>query len=156
MKKIILILSILSVLTVACSNKASTGPASGSKPLTTNVPSDDKTVKDGTPLASWNGSSQVMKINASVSVNNAAAENTAKEYTLLERLYSTTWYQSEEDYDDGRLETEEEFVFFNDKSEMVKREYENGIVDGRDDYATLTWIEDIILNVQDDKKSRNA
>ncbi|MBW5389961.1 hypothetical protein [Brachyspira hampsonii] len=156
MKKIILILSILSVLAAACSNKDTTAPSSGNKPLTTNVPSDDKTVRDGTPLASWNGSSQVMKINASVSVNNAAAGTTAQEYNLLQRLYSTTWYQSEEDYDDGRLETEEEFVFFNENSEMVKREYENGIVDGRDDYAALTWIEDITLNVQDDKKSKNA
>ncbi|EKV57145.1 hypothetical protein A966_06745 [Brachyspira hampsonii 30446] len=45
-----------------------------------------------------------MKINASVSVNNAAAGTTAQEYYLLQRLYSTTWYQSEEDYDDGRLD----------------------------------------------------
>ncbi|OEJ14404.1 hypothetical protein BFL38_06130 [Brachyspira hampsonii] len=154
MKKIILILSILSVLAAACSNKDTTAPSSGNKPLTTNVPSDDKTVRDGTPLSSWNGSYQVMNINASV--NNAAAGTTVQEYNLLERLYSTTWYQSEEERDEGRLETEEEFVFFNDKSEMVKREYENGIVDGRDDYATLTWIEDITLNVQDDKKNRNA
>ncbi|WP_300758611.1 hypothetical protein [uncultured Brachyspira sp.] len=158
MKKIILILSILSALVVSCNSKNNpTNPAlSGDKPLTTIVPSDDKTVREGTLLADWNGSTQSLAINASVSVNNAAAETTATEYNLLQRLYSTTWYQSEEDMDDGRLETEEEFVFFNEKSEMVKREYENGIVDGRDDYATLEWLEDITIPNAQANKDKNA
>ena len=176
MKKLILILTILSILAVGCNNKNTptnptadnntgnntggntdggntSNPQNSKKPLTTIVPSDDKTVKTGTLLADWNGNINSSLINASVANDNTGA---AKEYNLLERLYSTTWYQSEEDYDDGRLETEEEFVFFNENSEMVKREYENGIVDGRDEYATLEWIKDIALNVQDDKKSRNA
>ncbi|MEI0485761.1 hypothetical protein R4K89_12635 [Brachyspira intermedia] len=153
MKRIILIISILSVFAVACGNKA-TGPATGSKPLTTNVPSDDKTVKNGTPLASWNGSSQSITVNASVAGNQAAAAQDG--YNLLERLYSTTWYQSEEESDDGRLETEETFVFFNENSEMIEREYENGIIDGRDDYATLQWIEDIATPSTVANKDRNA
>lgn len=176
MKKLILILTVLSALAIGCNggnnttnptaggtssgNNTDSGstsnPQSSKKPLTTIVPSDDKTVKTGTLLSQWNGSSQSLAINASASVNNAAAETTATEYNLLERLYSTTWYQSEEDMDDGRLETEEEFVFFNEKSEMVKREYENGIVDGRDDYATLEWLEDITIPNAQANKDKNA
>ncbi|MEI0558113.1 hypothetical protein [Brachyspira intermedia] len=156
MKKIILIISILSVFAVACGNKA-TGPATGSKPLTTNVPSDDKTVRDGTPLASWNGNSQSITVNASV-VGNNAGDNTAaaQEFDLLQRLYSTTWYQSEEESDDGRLETEETFVFFNENSEMIEREYENGIIDGRDDYATLDLVEEITIANAQANKNKNA
>ena len=156
MKKIILILTILaSIAAVSCNSKQS--PMD--KPLTTNVPSDDKTVKEGTLLSEWDGNAgTALAINASVSANavSTQAAANAQEYTLLERLYSTVWYQSESDYDDGRLETEEEFVFFNENSEMVKREYENGRIDGRDDYSQLQWVADITLKVQDAKKSRNA
>ena len=45
----------------------------------------------------------------------------------MERLYSTTWYRSEKEYDDGRLEEiEEEFLYFDENSRMCKWEYENG------------------------------
>ena len=155
MKKIILIVSILSVLAVACNSKNNPNnpatPATGDKPLTVNVPSDDKTVKEGTPLASWDGNAKL--ISASVAANNAAA---AQEYTLLERLYSTTWYQSEDDYDDGMLETEETFIFFDPSSKMVQREYENGQVDERDEYSELKWIEDITIPNAQANKDRNA
>ena len=168
MKRIILILSILSALVISCNSKQA--PTIGDKPLTTIVPSDNKNVKEGTLLSDWDGSTQSLAINASVKVNNTSDNNTSSAndntsqgntqtptgYNLLQRLYSTTWYQSESDYDDGRLETEELFVFFNENSEMVQREYENGIIDERDEYSTLIWVEDITLNVQDDKKSRNA
>ena len=153
MKKIILIISILSVFAVACGNKA-TGPAAGSKPLTTNVPSDDKTVKDGTPLASWNGNSQSITVNASVAGNQTAA--TQDGYNLLERLYSTTWYQSEEERDDGRLETEETFIFFDPSSKMVQREYENGIPDNKDEYSALQFVTDITIPNAQLNKDRNA
>lgn len=168
MKRIILILSILSALVISCNSKQA--PTIGDKPLTTIVPSDNKNVKEGTLLSDWDGSTQSLAINASFKVNNTENNNTSSEnnntstgntqtptgYSLLDRLYSTTWYQSEEDYDDGRLETEEEFILFNSASEIYKREYENGKIDGRDEYSTLIWVEDITLNVQDDKKSRNA
>ncbi|PPS20742.1 hypothetical protein [Brachyspira murdochii] len=73
MKKIILILSILSALVVSCnSNQA---PTIGDKPLTTIVPSDDKNVKEGTLLANWDGRTQSLAINASVKANNTSAEN---------------------------------------------------------------------------------
>ena len=152
MKKIILIISILSVFAVACGNKA-TGPAAGSKPLTTNVPSDDKTVRDGTPLASWNGNSQSITVNASVTGNQATAQDG---YNLLERLYSTTWYQSEEERDDGRLETEETFIFFDPSSKMVQREYENGIPDNKDEFSALQFVTDITIPNAQLNKNRNA
>ena len=153
MKKIILIISILSVFAVACGNKA-TGPAAGSKPLTTNVPSEDKTVKDGTPLASWNGNIQSITVNASVAGNQTAA--TQDGYNLLERLYSTTWYQSEEERDDGRLETEETFIFFDPSSKMVQREYENGIPDNKDEFSALQFVTDITIPNAQANKDRNA
>lgn len=122
MKRIILILSILSALVISCNSKQA--PTIGDKPLTTIVPSDNKNVKEGTLLSDWDGSTQSLAINASFKVNNTENNNTSSEnnntstgntqtptgYSLLDRLYSTTWYQSEEDYDDGRLETEEEFI----------------------------------------------
>lgn len=159
MKKIILVLTILaSIAAVSCNSKQA--PTIGDKPLTSNVPSDDKTVKTGTPLSQWNDSdaNKSITVNASVAANNNTGNTqTPKEYNLLERLYSTVWYQSESDYDDGRLETEEEFVFFNENSYMVKREYENGRIDGRDEYSKLEVVEEIaLLDVQDAKKNRNA
>ena len=49
----------------------------------------------------------------------------------------------ESGWDDGRPETEENYIFFNGSSEMVQREYENGKLDGKDDYSTLKWLSDI-------------
>ncbi len=158
MKKIILVLTILaSIAAVSCNSKQA--PTIGDKPLTSNVPSDDKTVKTGTPLSQWNDSdaNKSITVNASVAANNnAGSTQTPTEYNLLERLYSTVWYQSESDYDDGRLETEEEFVFFDSTSRMVKREYENGKIDGRDEYSTLTHIKDITIPNAAANKDRNA
>lgn len=168
MKRIILILSILSALVISCNSKQA--PTIGDKPLTTIVPSDNKNVKEGTLLSDWDGSTQSLAINASVKVNNTSDNNTSSAndntsqgntqtptgYNLLQRLYSTTWYQSESDYDDGRLETEELFVFFNENSEMVQREYENGIIDERDEYSTLEWIRDVTIPNAQANKDRNA
>ena len=152
MKRIIFILSITSALIISCnSNNA---PTIGEKPLTSNVPSDDKTVREGTPLSQWNDSdANIISVNSS-SVNLRAAN--ASEYTLLDRLYSTVWYQSESDYDDGRLETEEEFIFFNSSSEICKREYENGRIDGRDEYSTLRYINYVSIPNAQNNRDRNA
>lgn len=158
MKKIILVLTILaSIAAVSCNSKQA--PTIGDKPLTSNVPSDDKTVKTGTPLSQWNDSdaNKSITVNASVAANNNTGNTqTPKEYNLLERLYSTTWYQSESDYDDGRLETEEEFVFFNENSYMVKREYDNGRIDGRDEYSKLDVVAEITIAGVNEKINRNA
>ena len=149
MKKIIFILSILSILSIACNSNSA--PTIGDKPLTSNVPSDDKTKKEGTPLSQWNDSDA----NISINLAKASTLNTT-EYTLLDRLYSTVWYQSESDYDDGRLETEEEFIFFNSASEICKREYENGRIDGRDEYSTLRYINDVNIPNAQANRDRNA
>lgn len=157
MKKIILVLTILaSIAAVSCNSKQA--PTIGEKPLTSNVPSDDKTKKEGTPLSQWNGSTSSLVINASVAANNNTGntQTPAEGYTLLERLYNTTWYQSEKEMDDGRLETDEEFVFFNENSYMVKREYENGRIDGRDEYSKLKHIEDVSIPNAAANKDRNA
>ena len=61
MKKIIFILSILSILSIACNSNSA--PTIGDKPLTSNVPSDDKTKKEGTPLSQWNDSDANISIN---------------------------------------------------------------------------------------------
>lgn len=149
MKKFLLIISIISMAAISCANKDNAGGATESL-VTKNIPSLLKNVKEGNKNTQKN-------IALSVSANvleqaNAAAENTTLEdnnnpekgtYNLLERLYSTAWYQSEKEVDDGKLETEENFIFFNQGSEMVEREYENGILDGRDEYSALEWIADI-------------
>ena len=64
-------------------------------------------------------------------------------YNLLQRLYDTAWVSVESGWDDGRPETEETYIFFNSDSEMVEREFENGRLDGKDDYSKLEWQKDI-------------
>lgn len=142
----------LSIFTFACNSNSK--PNTGNKPLTQNVPSDDKTKKEGTQLSDWNNSGS-KGLNASIYYM-GSLDSKASEYNLLERLYSTTWYQSEEDFDDGRLETEEEFIFFNSSSEISKRQYENGKIDGRDEYATLAWQKNVSTVSQGGNKDING
>ena len=59
------------------------------KPLTGQIPSTDKTKLEGTKL-----SSRKME---------PAADGT---YAVWQRLYDTTWYQTEKEIDDGRLDVE--------------------------------------------------
>lgn len=164
MKKFLLILSIISVAAISCADKNAAGGATESL-VTKNIPSLNKSVKEGK-----DNTQNSVSLSVSVQANTAAttdptlAENTTQEngtFTLLERLYSTTWYQSEEDYDDGKLETNETFIFFNENSEVVEREYENGVLDGEDEYSALTWIADIVVQngsiaQLSGEKSRNA
>ena len=121
MKKILLIL--LFSVTACSTNKDLVG-----KMLTENIPSQDKAIKEGTPL------------NSTRTVTRAAGD-----FNLIERLYDTVWFQTEKDYDDGKLEVETEFVIFDDKSWIVEREMENGRMERveADDFAKLTWITDI-------------
>ena len=95
------------------------------KPLTGQIPSTDKTKLEGTKL-----SSRKME---------PAADGT---YAVWQRLYDTTWYQTEKEIDDGRLDVETEFVFFNSDSSVFEVEVENGRAErpDRDDYAVLTPI----------------
>lgn len=164
MKKFLLIISIISMAAISCADSNGAGGATESL-VTKNIPSINKSVKDGTPNTQ---SSVSLSVSAQATAQ-AYGDVTLVEdknpatgtYSVLERLYSTTWYQSESDYDDGKLETEETFIFFDPSSKMVQREYENGVLDGRDEYSALEWITDITLTLGDfaplqGEQSRNA
>lgn len=148
MKKFLLIISIISMAAISCADSNGAGGATESL-VTKNIPSLNKSQKTGTANTQSSVSLSVSaQATAQASGDVTLGENTNSEsgtYSVLERLYSTTWYQSESDYDDGKLETNETFIFFNENSEVVEREYENGVLDGRDEYSALTWIADIAL-----------
>ena len=133
MKKFLLILSIISVAAISCADKSSTS----GKPVSSIAPSADSAVKTGTPIAQWDG-----KNNISASLSGAVAAPTANEnsptYSLLDRLYTTTWYQSEDDYDDGVVENETTFLFFDNDSKIREVEYENGIQDDPAEYSAVS------------------
>lgn len=164
MKKFLLIISIISMAAISCADSNGAGGATESL-VTKNIPSLNKSVKNGTANTQ---SSVSLSVSAQATAQAAGDiafvedKNPATgTYSVLDRLYSTTWYQSESDYDDGKLETEETFIFFNENSEVVEREYKNGVLDGRDEYSTLTWVADITVpagNVDNltGEKSRNA
>ena len=99
------------------------------KPLTGQIPSIDKEKLEGTKLSSRK-------------MEPAADDGT---YAVWQRLYDTTWYQTEKEFDDGRLDVETEFVFFNSDSSVFEVEVENGRAErpDRDDYAVLTPIKAI-------------
>ena len=82
-----------------------------------------------------------------------------KEYSVLTRLYNTVWFQTEEEQDDGRVETETTFLFFNENSEIEERELETGEPD-ESDYSTLGIVSGITLatsqNNGDTNRDRNA
>lgn len=148
MKKFLLIISIISMAAISCADSNGAGGATESL-VTKNIPSLNKSQKTGTANTQSSVSLSVSaQATAQASGDVTLGENTNPEsgtYSVLERLYSTTWYQSESDYDDGKLETNETFIFFNENSEVVEREYENGILDGRDEYSTLDWVADIVV-----------
>ena len=110
------------------------------KMLTENIPSDDKTVKEGRALDS-----------------KSLVTRATGDFNLIERLYDTVWFQTEEEFDDGKLETETEFVIFDDKSYIVEREMENGKMEKveADDFAKLTFIKDVLIDGETPPK-RNA
>lgn len=127
MKKFLLILSIISVAAISCADKSSTE----GKPVSTIAPSANSGVKEGTPIAQWDG-----KNNISASLSGAVAaqadETTDPTYDLLSRLYTTTWYQSEDDYN------ETTFIFFDNDSKIREVEYENGIQDDPAEYSAVS------------------
>lgn len=160
MKKFLLIISIISMAAISCADSNGAGGATESL-VTKNIPSLNKSQKTGTANTQ---SSVSLSVSAQAAGDIAFVEDknpATGTYSVLDRLYSTTWYQSESDYDDGKLETEETFIFFNENSEVVEREYKNGVLNGRDEYSTLTWVADITVpagNVDNltGEKSRNA
>lgn len=97
------------------------------KPLTGQIPSTDKTVLEGTKLSA------------------ASRASTDGTYPVYQRLYDTTWYQTEKEIDDGKLEVETEFVFFDKDSSVFEIEVENGRVErpDKDDYAVLIPVKEL-------------
>ncbi|MGL4676326.1 MAG: hypothetical protein ACRCWI_01500 [Brevinema sp.] len=116
-------------LLVSCSSLDNKTPTE--KILTKNIPSTDKLIREGRNL----------------NTTSFRQRNTT-EYNLIERLYDTVWYQTEEEFDDGKLETETKLVIFNKDSSVVDREIENGIMEkiDDDDFSALTDITDVTAN----------
>lgn len=166
-KRIIIIIAV-SMLALAC--KSNTG--SSGKPVTKNIPSINKSTKEGslplnsskTALFSMTASASSASTNSTTDIptitpqqdtaNNNAKPEEQKEYSVLTRLYQTVWFQTEEEQDDGRVETETTFLFFNENSEIEERELETGEPD-ESDYSKLEIVDIDLITSQDNDESRN-
>ena len=173
-KKILIIVSV-SMLALAC--KSNTG--SSGKPVTKNIPSVNHTVKQGSlslnasKTALFSIAAQPDKTTTSTSgdtnaittitpaadtaTNESKAEN-ERVYSVLTRLYSTVWFQTEEEQDDGKVETESTFLYFNEDSKVEERELETGEPD-ESEYSTVEIVEGIELVTSqnnDADRDRNA
>lgn len=149
MKKFLLILSIISMAAISCADSNGAGGATEST-VSKNIPSLLKSKKNGTPntqqslALSVSSQATEQQATGNVTIDNIKEVTTGETgHTLLDRLYDTAWVSMETGWDDGRPETEENYIFFNGSSEMVQREYENGKLDGKDDYSALQWLSDI-------------
>lgn len=171
-KRIIIIISV-SMLALAC--KSNTG--SSGKPVTKNIPSVNHTEKQGslklnasktalfsmTALASSPSTNSTTDITTiTPAVDTQKNDNQAKdqrEYSVLTRLYSTVWFQTEEEQDDGKVETESTFLYFNEDSKVEERELETGEPD-ESEYSIVEIVEGIELvtsqNNGDTTRDRNA
>lgn len=170
-KRIIIIA--VSMLALAC--KSNTG--SSGKPLTKNIPSVNHTEKQGSlslnasktalfsmtalaSSASTNPTTDITTITpaADTATNNSKAEN-ERVYSVLTRLYSTVWFQTEEEQDNGKVETESTFLYFNEDSKVKERELETGEPD-ESEYSIVEIVEGIELvtsqNNGDTNRDRNA
>lgn len=169
-RKILIIISV-SMLALACkSNTSSSG-----KPTTKNIPSVNHAVKQGSlslnasktalfSLAAQNSGSTSGDTITTVTPAQDTSNNDSKaadqrEYSVLTRLYNTVWFQTEEEYDHGQVETESTFLFFNENSEIEERELETGEPD-ESDYSTVEIVDGIELvtsqNNNDASRDRNA
>lgn len=171
-KRIIIIIAV-SMLALAC--KSNTG--SSGKPVTKNIPSVNHTLKQGslklnaskTALFSMTASPNLAATTTSTTAittitpaadtatNNSKAEN-ERVYSVLTRLYSTVWFQTEEEQDNGKVETESTFLYFNEDSKVEERELETGEPD-ESEYSTVEIVEGIELVTSqnnDADRDRNA
>lgn len=169
-KKILIIISV-SMLALAC--KSNTG--SSGKPVTKNIPSVNHTVKQGslslnaskTALFSIAAQSDQTTTSTSGDTNaittitpaedttaNDSKSESEKAYSVLTRLYSTVWFQTEEEQDNGRVETESTFLYFNGDSKVEERELETGEPD-ESDYSKLDIVDIDLITSQDNDESRN-
>lgn len=171
-KKILIIISV-SMLALAC--KSNTG--SSGKPVTKNIPSVNHTEKQGSlslnasktalfsmtasaSSASTNSASEIPTITPAVDTQkNDNQAKDQREYSVLTRLYSTVWFQTEEEQDNGKVETESTFLYFNEDSKVEERELETGEPD-ESEYSTVEIVEGIGLvtsqNNGDTNRDRNA
>lgn len=172
-KKILIIISV-SMLALAC--KSNTG--SSGKPVTKNIPSVNHTKKQGslnlnaskTALFSIAQSDQTTTstsgdTNAITTITpaedttaNDSKSESEKAYSVLTRLYSTVWFQTEEEQDNGRVETESTFLYFNEDSKVEERELETGEPD-ESEYSIVEIVEGIELVTSqnnDANRDRNA
>lgn len=170
-KRIIIIIAV-SMLALAC--KSNTG--SSGKPVTKNIPSVNHTVKQGslklnaskTALFSMTASPNLAATTTSTTAittitpaadtatNNSKAEN-ERVYSVLTRLYSTVWFQTEEEQDNGKVETESTFLYFNEDSKVEERELETGEPD-ESEYSIVEIVEVELVTSQnnDANRGRNA
>lgn len=166
-KKILIIIAV-SMLALAC--KSNTG--SSGKPVTKNIPSVNHTVKQGSlslnasktalfsmtasaSSASTNSTSEIPTITPAVDTQkNDSQAKDQREYSVLTRLYSTVWFQTEEEQDNGKVETETTFLFFNKDSEIEERELETGEPD-ESDYSKLEIVSGITLATTQNGENRD-
>ena len=179
MIKKILIIILVSMLALAC--KSNTG--SSGKPVTKNIPSVNHTKKQGslnlnaskTALFSIAAQSDQTTTSTSTSTSgdtnaiktitpaedttaNDSKSESEKAYSVLTRLYSTVWFQTEEEQDNGRVETESTFLYFNKDSKVEERELETGEPD-ESEYSIVEIVEGIELVTSqnnDANRDRNA
>lgn len=173
-KRIIIIISV-SMLALAC--KSNTG--SSGKPVTKNIPIVNHTVKQGslslnaskTALFSIAAQSDQTTTSTSGDTNaittitpaedttaNDSKSESEKAYSVLTRLYSTVWFQTEEEQDNGKVETESTFLYFNGDSKVEERELETGEPD-ESEYSIVEIVEGIeLVTIQnnDANRDRNA
>ena len=170
-KRIIIIIAV-SMLALAC--KSNTG--SSGKPVTKNIPSVNHTVKQGSlslnasktalfsmtalaSSASTNSTTDITTITpAEDTTANDSKSESEKAYSVLTRLYSTVWFQTEEEQDNGKVETESTFLYFNEDSKVEERELETGEPD-ESEYSIVEIVEGIELVTSqnnDAKRDRNA
>ena len=137
-----ILLAIMMIAVISCADDDSSG--SRTKPVSGQIPSENKLVLNGTPISSG---ASVVAITERV---DPIVDPAPTEYFLLDRLYDTVWFQSEEDIDDGVVEVETEFLFFKKIGNTVRLdevEMENGIIDppdGENEYSELTVIDNTV------------
>ena len=180
MIKRIVIRIAVSMLALACNKNT----APSGKPLTKNTPSVNKSVKQGSlslnasktalfsiaaqsdkTTTSTSGDTNSGDTNAITTITpaedttaNDSKSESEKAYSVLTRLYSTVWFQTEEEQDDGKVETESTFLYFNEDSKVEERELETGEPD-ESEYSIVEIVEGIELVTSqnnDANRDRNA
>lgn len=121
------------LFSIAASDQTTTSTSGDTNAITTITPAEDTTAND-------------------------SKSESEKAYSVLTRLYSTVWFQTEEEQDDGKVETESTFLYFNKDSKVEERELETGEPD-ESEYSIVEIVEGIELVTSqnnDANRDRNA